>query len=166
MSYETWSGDKERPSPLVFCTMPPVYVAPSSTGTGNILVSLQWWTPSDYYNFFKVSSKQIINNINLIIGIGIYNYLIINGFLSLIINTFQTRSSLLIESTDSMILILTRPKKHFKNEQRSKDAAAKKRLLVNATALGSLIRPRAVTRCNLAVSDMYMRDFGKTHQIA
>ena len=39
-------------------------------------------------------------------------------------------------------------------------------VLVNATALGSLIRPRAVTRCNLAVSDMYMRDFGKTHQIA
>ena len=36
----------------------------------------------------------------------------------------------------------------------------------NATASGSLIRPRAVTRCNLAVSDMYMRDFGKTHQIA
>ena len=36
----------------------------------------------------------------------------------------------------------------------------------NATALGSLIRPRAVTRCNLAVSDMYMRDFGKTHQLA
>ena len=27
--------------------MPPVYVAPSSTGTGNVLVSLQWWTPSD-----------------------------------------------------------------------------------------------------------------------
>ena len=36
----------------------------------------------------------------------------------------------------------------------------------NATALGSLIRQRAVTRCSLAVSDMYMRDFGKTHQIA
>ena len=36
----------------------------------------------------------------------------------------------------------------------------------NATALGSLIRPRAVTRCNLAVSDMYMRDFGNTHKIA
>ena len=53
----------------------------------------------------------------------------------------KPRSSLFIESTDSMI---TR----------------------NATALGSLIRPRAVTRCNLAVSDMYMRDFGKTHQIA
>ena len=33
--------------------------------------------------------------------------------------------------------------------------------LVNATALGSLIRPHAVTRCNLAVSDMYMRVFGK-----
>ena len=32
--------------------------------------------------------------------------------------------------------------------------------------LGSLIRPRAVTRCNLAVSGMYMRDFGKMHQIA
>ena len=32
--------------------------------------------------------------------------------------------------------------------------------------LGSLIRPRAVTHCNLAVSGMYMRDFGKTHQIA
>ena len=39
-------------------------------------------------------------------------------------------------------------------------------ILENATALGSLIRPRAVTRCNLAVSDMYMCDFGKTHQIA
>ena len=39
-------------------------------------------------------------------------------------------------------------------------------ILINATALGSLIRPRSVTRCNLAVSDMYMRDFGKTHQIA
>ena len=38
-------------------------------------------------------------------------------------------------------------------------------ILENATALGSLIRLRAVTR-NLAVSDMYMRDFGKTHQIA
>ena len=36
----------------------------------------------------------------------------------------------------------------------------------NATSLGSLIRPIAVTRCNLAVSDIYMRDFGKTHQIA
>ena len=35
----------------------------------------------------------------------------------------KPRSSLLIESTDSMI----RPKKHFKNEQRSKDAAATKR---------------------------------------
>ena len=32
--------------------------------------------------------------------------------------------------------------------------------------LGSLIRPRAVTRCNLAVSGMYMRDFGKMHKIA
>ena len=39
-------------------------------------------------------------------------------------------------------------------------------VLVNATALGSLIRPRAITRCNLAVSDMYMRVFVKTHQIA
>ena len=39
-------------------------------------------------------------------------------------------------------------------------------ILENATALGSLIWPRAVTRCNLAVSDMYMCDFGKTHQIA
>ena len=39
-------------------------------------------------------------------------------------------------------------------------------ILENATALGSLVRPCAVTRCNLAVSGMYMRDFGKTHQIA
>ena len=39
-------------------------------------------------------------------------------------------------------------------------------ILVNATALGSLIQQLAVTRCNLAVSDMYMRVFGKTHQIA
>ena len=44
--------------------------------------------------------------------------------------------------------------------------SARKLFTRNATALGSLIRPRAVTRCNLAVSDMYMRDFGKTHQIA
>ena len=29
--------------------------------------------------------------------------------------------------------------------------------------LDSLIRPRAVTRCNLAVSGVYMRDFGKMH---
>ena len=41
-----------------------------------------------------------------------------------------------------------------------------KNKLVNATALGSLIRPHAVTRCNLAVSDMYMCVLGKTHQIA
>ena len=39
-------------------------------------------------------------------------------------------------------------------------------ILENATALGSLIWPRAVTSCNLSVSDMYMRDFGKTYQIA
>ena len=38
--------------------------------------------------------------------------------------------------TDSMILILTRPKKHFKNEQRSKDAAAKKR--PNTSGVGKI----------------------------
>ena len=43
-------------------------------------------------------------------------------------------SSLLIESTDSMIL--KRPKKHFKNEQRSKDAAAKKR--PNTSGVGKI----------------------------
>ena len=48
----------------------------------------------------------------------------------------KPRSSLLIESTDSMILILTRPKKHFKNEQRSKDAAAKKR--PNTSGVGKI----------------------------
>ena len=44
----------------------------------------------------------------------------------------KPRSSLLIESTDSM----TRPKKHFKNEQRSKDAAAKKR--PNTSGVGKI----------------------------
>ena len=39
----------------------------------------------------------------------------------------KPRSSLLIESTDSMIL--KRPKKHFKNEQRCRDAAVKKELI-------------------------------------
>ena len=40
-------------------------------------------------------------------------------------------------------------------------------ILENAIyTLGSLIWPRAVTRCNLAVSGMYMGDFGKMHQIA
>ena len=38
----------------------------------------------------------------------------------------KPRSSLLIESTDSMIL---KTEKTFKNEQRSKDAAAKKDLI-------------------------------------
>ena len=47
----------------------------------------------------------------------------------------KSRSSLLIESTDSMIF--TRPKKHFKNEQRSKDAAAKKR--PNTSGVGKII---------------------------
>ena len=35
-----------------------------------------------------------------------------------------------------LILILTRPKKHFKNEQRSKDAAAKKR--PNTSGVGKI----------------------------
>ena len=43
----------------------------------------------------------------------------------------KPRSSLLIESTDSMIL-----KKTFKNEQRSKDAAAKKTL--NTSGVGKM----------------------------
>ena len=45
----------------------------------------------------------------------------------------KPRSSLLIESTDSMIL---RPKKHLKNEQRSKDAAGKKR--PNTSGVGKI----------------------------
>ena len=49
------------------------------------------------------------------------------------------------------------------SHERPREIGSKTR---NATALGSLIRLRAVTSCNLAVSDMYMRDFGKTHQIA
>ena len=47
----------------------------------------------------------------------------------------KPRSSLLIESTDSMILIL-KTEKTFKNEQRSKDAAAKKRL--NTCGVGKM----------------------------
>ena len=47
----------------------------------------------------------------------------------------KPRSSLLIESTDSMILIL-KTEKTFKNEQRSKDAAAKKR--PNTSGVGKI----------------------------
>ena len=46
----------------------------------------------------------------------------------------KPRSSLLIESTNSMIL--TRPKKHFKNEQRSRDAAANK--TANTSGVGKI----------------------------
>ena len=45
----------------------------------------------------------------------------------------KPRSSLLIESTDSMN---KRPKKHLKNERRSKDAAAKKR--PNTSGVGKI----------------------------
>ena len=45
----------------------------------------------------------------------------------------KPRSSLLIESTDSMIL---KTEKTFKNEQRSKDAAAKKR--PNTSGVGNI----------------------------
>ena len=45
----------------------------------------------------------------------------------------KPRSSLLIESTDSMIL---KTEKTFKNEQRSKDAAAKKR--PNTSGVGKI----------------------------
>ena len=47
----------------------------------------------------------------------------------------KPRSSLFIESTDSMILIL-KTEKTFKNEQRSKDAAAKKR--PNTSGVGKI----------------------------
>ena len=46
----------------------------------------------------------------------------------------KPRSSLLIESTDSMII---KTEKTFKNEQRSKDAAAKKR--PNTSRVGKII---------------------------
>ena len=48
----------------------------------------------------------------------------------------KPRSSLLIESTDSMILILKDRKNILKNEQRSKDAAAKKR--PNTSGVGKI----------------------------
>ena len=61
----------------------------------------------------------------------------------------KPRSSLLIESTDSMIL--TRPKKHFKNEQRSKDAAAKKR--PNTSGVGKI---------NNYYEDIYISPYNNT----
>ena len=63
----------------------------------------------------------------------------------------KPRSSLLIESTDSMILILTRPKKHLKNEQRSKDAAAKKR--PNTSGVGKI---------NNYYEDIYISPYNNT----
>ena len=61
----------------------------------------------------------------------------------------KPRSSLLIESTDSMIL--TRPEKHFKNEQRSKDAAAKKR--PNTSGVGKI---------NNYYEDIYISPYNNT----
>ena len=51
-----------------------------------------------------------------------------------VLRQWKTSSSLLIESTDSMIILKT--EKHLKNEQRSKDAAAKKR--VNTSGVGKI----------------------------
>ena len=48
----------------------------------------------------------------------------------------KPRSSLLIESTDSMIPLYIKDRKNIKNEQRSKDAAAKKR--PNTSGVGNI----------------------------
>ena len=61
----------------------------------------------------------------------------------------KPRSSLLIESTDSMII---RPKKHFLNEQRSKDASAKKR--PNTTGVGKI---------NNYYEDIYIPPYNNTY---
>ena len=53
-----------------------------------------------------------------------------------VLRQWKTSLILLIESTDSMILILTRPKKPLKNEQRSKDATGQKR--PNTSGVGKI----------------------------
>ena len=63
----------------------------------------------------------------------------------------KPRSSLLIESTDSMILIL-KTEKTFKNEQRSKDAAATKR--PNTSGVGII---------NNYCEDIYIPPYNNTH---
>ena len=60
----------------------------------------------------------------------------------------KPRSSLLIESTDSMIL---NTEKTFKNEQRSKDAAAKKRP-----------NTRGVGKINNYYEDIYISPYNNT----
>ena len=62
----------------------------------------------------------------------------------------ESGSSLLIESVDSMIY--TRPKKHFKNEQRSRDTAAKKR--ANTSGVGKI---------NNYCEDIYIPPYNNTH---
>ena len=52
----------------------------------------------------------------------------------------------------SLILNLTRPKKHFKNEQRSKDAAAKKR--PNTSGVGKI---------NNYYEDIYIPPYNNTY---
>ena len=61
----------------------------------------------------------------------------------------KPRSPLFIESTDS---IYERPKKHFKNEQRSKDAAANKR--ANTSGIGKI---------NNYCEDNYIPPYNNTH---
>ena len=61
----------------------------------------------------------------------------------------KPRSSLLIESTDSMIY---KTEKTFKNEQRSRDAAAKKR--ANTSGVGKI---------NNYCEDIYIPPYNNTH---
>ena len=62
----------------------------------------------------------------------------------------KPRSSLLIKYTDSMIY--TRPKKHLKNEQRSKDAAAQK-----------IPNTRGVGKIKNYCEDIYIPPYNNTH---
>ena len=64
----------------------------------------------------------------------------------------KPRSSLLIESTDSMILILKDRKNILKNEQRSKDADAKKR--PNTSGVGKI---------NNYYEDIYIPPYNNTY---
>lgn len=63
MSSGTWWEDRGRPSPVEYSTMPPVYVAPSSTGNVSGIVCSPWlihWVspPSSLPTVQRTSSGQ------------------------------------------------------------------------------------------------------------
>ena len=73
MSCGTWLGDKERPSPVEYSTMPPVYVAQNSIGNVSGVVCSSWWThwvslPSSSHTVLQTFNGQSLLNSSVLIA--------------------------------------------------------------------------------------------------